>query len=55
MTLEDVWTSILRARDDGTLHSASFDQGGVPVAADMGELANDSGVRYSVSNFYRIR
>lgn len=55
MTLEDLWTSILSARGDGSLHSASFDRDGVPLAADIGELANDAGARYSVTNYHRTR
>lgn len=55
MTLEDVWSSILRARDNGSLHSASFDQNGVPLAADFGDLSVDAGARYSVTNYHRTR
>jgi hypothetical protein len=55
MTLATLWDSILSARARGDLVSASFDRNGVPIEAEAGDFALDSGVRYSVSNYHRSR
>jgi hypothetical protein len=55
MTLGTLWESILVAQANGSLAMAEFDQRGVPVEAEIGVMANDSGVHYSIRNFSRTR
>jgi hypothetical protein len=54
-TLGTLWDSILIAQANGRLAMAEFDQRGVPVEAEIGVMANDSGIHYSVRNFSRTR
>lgn len=55
LTIDAIWDTILLARDRHELNSATFGAWGVPADVDVGELANDSGARYSVRNFVVIK
>jgi len=55
LTVDEIWDEILAARASGELNSVLFDRRGVPIEADMGDWALDSGHRYSVRNFVPSR
>jgi len=55
VTIDEIWDEILAARASGELNSVLFDRRGVPIEADMGDWALDSGHRYSVRNFVPSR
>ena len=54
LTIDGLWDSLLLARERHVLNSATFGSWGVPAEVDMGEMAIDTGVHYSVRNFVVI-
>jgi hypothetical protein len=54
-TIDTLWARILSARQAGTLNSAEFTISGVPTDVDIGEMANDSGVHYTIRNFAVVK
>ena len=55
LTIDEIWTRILEAREKGQVNSVSFTTQGVPVVADLGPWPVDGGVRYSVRAFEPAR
>lgn len=55
LTIDAIWDAILRARATNELNSVRFDKRGVPVEVDIGDMAIDSGIHYSVRNFAASR
>jgi hypothetical protein len=55
LTIDKIWDQVLAARAKDELHSALFDERGVPVESDMGPWELDGGVHYSVRNFAATR
>jgi hypothetical protein len=53
ISVDSLWTQILRQRAEGTLNSATFDFRGVPLDVDWGPWALDGGIHYSLRNFTR--
>lgn len=55
LTIDEIWTRILDARDKGQVNSVSFTSRGVPVETDLGPWPVDGGVHYSVRAFSPAR
>ena len=51
LTIAGLWDEILAARESGYLNHAVFDHRGVPIDVSMGNMSDDSGVRYLVRRF----
>ena len=54
-TIDEIWDSILSARERGQLNSVQFDRRGVPIETDVGPWPVDGGVHWSVRGFTRAR
>jgi hypothetical protein len=55
VTIDEIWTRILEAREKGQVNSVSFTSQGVPIETDLGPWPVDGGVRYSVRAFEPAR
>jgi hypothetical protein len=55
VTVDTVWTRLLKGRARGELNSAYFNGEGVPVEVDSGPWPSDGGWHISVRNFMRLR
>lgn len=53
LTIEEIWTYILRAAERNQVNSVLFDGRGIPVYTDVGVWALDSGVFYEITRFNR--
>ena len=54
-SIEAIWQELIKARSDGELNSAMFNQRGVPVESDYGPWPVDGGIHYSVRHFAEKR
>ena len=54
LTIDSIWQEILEAVEDGSLHSAKFNDEGVPVSSNMGPWEVDGGRAFEVRGFARL-
>jgi hypothetical protein len=52
-TIDDIWDLIIQFQNDGQLHSAKFDDRGVPISSSMGAWEVDGGLSFEVQHFTR--
>lgn len=50
-TIDDIWETILRARNRNEVNSVRFDRRGIPLLADVGPWPADGGVAYQVRDY----
>src|SRR5688500_6319716 len=54
LSIDRIWDTLLKARQDEEINSVKFDDRGVPLETDIGEWALDGGFSYAVRNFRRL-
>lgn len=51
LTIEELWSHLLKAHADGQLHQARFGRWGVPVEVNLGPWELDGGAAYWIRDF----